>query len=106
MSKIRYLRGEQATGQAKTIYDDIMRVYGCPEPHGIYQLMGHTPEFLAASWARSRYLFGDDSRFTLREKHVLVLAMSATNNGEYCVRIQTNRLGTLDERVTDAGLHS
>lgn len=95
MSTIRYHRVEDATGQAKAVYDDIMRTYGCPEPHGIYQLMGHTPEFLAASWARSRFLFGDDSRFTLREKHVLVLAISATNNCEYCVRIHTNRLGTL-----------
>lgn len=95
MSTIRYLRVESAKGLAKTIYDDIMRLYGCPEPHGIYQLMGHTPEFLAASWARSRYLFGDDTSFTLRQKHALVLAISATNNCEYCVRIHTNRLGSL-----------
>jgi AhpD family alkylhydroperoxidase len=92
MSTIRYLRVENATGVAKTVYEDIMRLYGCPEPHGIYQLMGHTPEFLDASWPRSRYLFGKDTRLSLHEKHVLVLAISATNNCEYCVRIHTNRL--------------
>ena len=107
MSTIRYLRVENATGLTKAVYEDIMRLYGCPEPHGIYQLMGHTPGFLEASWARSRYLFGKDTRFSLRDKHVLVLAMSATNNCEYCVRIHTHRLrglgldpGALTELMT------
>lgn len=95
MSTIRYLRVENATGTARRVYEDIMRLYGCREPHGIYQLMGHTPDFLEASWARSAYLFGKDTLFNLREKHALVLAISATNNCEYCVRIHTNRLGGL-----------
>jgi len=92
MATIRYKRVEDAEGVTKNVYQDIMRTYGCPEPHGIYQLMGHTPEFLEASWARSKYLFGNDTRFTLRDKHVLTLGISATNNCEYCVRIHTNRL--------------
>lgn len=92
MATIRYKRVKDAKGTAKRVYDDIMRTYGCPEPHGIYQLMGHTPDFLEASWARSKYLFGDDTQFTLRDKHIMTLGISATNNCEYCVRIHTNRL--------------
>lgn len=92
MATIRYKRVEEAEGIARSVYQDIMRTYGCPEPHGIYQLMGHTPGFLEASWARSKYLFGNDTQFTLRDKHILTLGISATNNCEYCVRIHTNRL--------------
>lgn len=95
MATIRYKRVQDAEGVTKKVYENIMRTYGCPEPHGIYQLMGHTPDFLEASWARSRYLFGDDTQFTLRDKHVLTLGISATNNCEYCVRIHTNRLVSL-----------
>ena len=57
--------------------------------------MGHTPEYLAASWTRSRYLYGMDTKFTVKEKHALTLAISATNNCEYCVRSHTTRLRQL-----------
>ena len=78
-----------------------MRTYGVSEPHGIYQLMGHTPEHLSASWPRSRYLFGNDSMFSLKDKHILTLAISATNNCEYCVRIHTDRLWQLGITTDD-----
>jgi AhpD family alkylhydroperoxidase len=57
--------------------------------------MGHTPEHLAASWPRSRYCYGQKSSLTLAEKHLLTLAISATNNCEYCVRSHTVRLRQL-----------
>ena len=92
MATIPFKRVDDAEGLTKEIYEIIMRTYGSDEPHGIYQLMGHTPEFLAASWTRSRHLFGNDSLFSLRDKHLLTLGISATNNCEYCVRIHTERL--------------
>ena len=92
MATIPFKRVDEVDGLAKEIYENIMRTYGADEPHGIYQLMGHTPEFLAASWPRSRHLFGNDSHFSLRDKHLLTLGISATNNCEYCVRIHTERL--------------
>ena len=92
MATIPYKRVDQAEGLTREIYENIMRTYGSAEPHGIYQLMGHTPEFLAASWPRSRHLFGNDSNSSLRDKHILTLGISAINNCEYCVRIHTDRL--------------
>lgn len=107
MASISYVTVAQAEGLTRDIYEDIMRTYGCAEPHGVYQLMGHTPEFLAASWPRSRHLYGNDSRFSLRDKHVLTLAVSATNNCEYCVRIHTDRLaglGVSPEALTEIAM--
>lgn len=101
MSTIPYLRVDEAKGLAKDVYEDIMRTYGCAEPHGIYQLMGHTPEFLAASWQRSRFLFGTQTNFSIKEKHILTLGISATNNCEYCVRIHTSRLQGLGMSAED-----
>ena len=95
MTTIPYKGVDEADGLAKEIYENIKRTYGLDEPHGIYQLMGHTPEFLAASWPRSRHLYGNDSNFSLRDKHILTLGISAINNCEYCVRIHTDRLGQL-----------
>jgi len=104
MTTIPYKRFDEADDATKKIYENIMRTYGSAEPHGIYQLMGHTPEFLDASWLRSRYLFGNDSGFSLKDKHILTLGISATNNCEYCVRIHTDRLrqlGTTNEELIE-----
>ena len=95
MATIPFKHVDDAEGLAKEVYENIMRTYGMDEPPGIYQLMGNTPEFLAATWPRSRYLFGKDSNFSLRDKHILTLGVSAINNCEYCVRIHTDRLGQL-----------
>lgn len=103
MATIAYCHYASAQGLARDVYADIVRTYGIDEPHGIYQLMGHTPPFLAASWQRSRYLYGTDphdtnislSRLSLKDKHCVTLAISATNNCEYCVRLHTARLEQL-----------
>ena len=95
MSTIRNVPVGEAEGLTKDVYEDIMRTYGIREPYGLYMLMGHTPEFLAASWLRSHYLYGNDSKYSLKDKHILTLGMSAVNNCEYCVRIHTDRLWQL-----------
>lgn len=113
MPTIRPNAYSTANGLAREVYENINATYGIKEPHGIYQFMGHTPEFLAASWQRSRHLFGTApgdtdvslSRFSLKEKHLVTLAVSATNNCEYCVRIHTlrlNQLGTTREELLEA----
>ena len=103
MATIPYYHFKTAEGLAKEVYGDIIRAYGIEEPHGIYQLMGNTPEFLAASWQRSRYLYGTDpndtnvslSKLSLKDKHYVTPGISATNNCEYCVRLHTTRLEQL-----------
>jgi len=103
MQTIEPYRAETAEGLAREVYEDIQRTYGIKAPHVIYQLMGHTPEFLSASWRRSRHLYGTApndtdvslSRFSLKDKHLVTLGVSATNNCEYCVRIHTFRLQQL-----------
>lgn len=104
MSTIPYKRVGEAEGKTKAVYEEIMRTYGVDEPHGVYQLMGHTAEFLAASWRRSSMLYGRDTKFTIKEKHIVTLAISATNNCEYCTRIHIARLkelGMTDEELIE-----
>jgi AhpD family alkylhydroperoxidase len=96
MPTITYVRRANAPPGTCTVYEEIMRTYGLDEPRGIYLLMGHTPDHLAASWPRSRYCYGRDSALTMKQKHLLTLAISAVNNCEYCVRSHTVRLRQLN----------
>lgn len=84
------------------IYGDIMRTYGLPEPRSIYRLMGHTPQHLASSWPRSRFLYGSNSSLTIRDKHVLTFAISSVHGCEYCCRSHSTRLRQLG--LEDGGL--
>ena len=102
MPTISYKLRSEADDVARAVYEDIMRTYGLDEPRGIYLLMGHTPDHLAPSWERSRSIYGMDSAFTVKVKHILTLAISATNNCEYCCRSHTTRLRQLG--ATDADL--
>lgn len=116
MATIRALKKAEASDEARQVYDEILSTYtayNLKEPHEIYRLMGHTPDFLASNWPRSRYLYGGQpedqdksrSRLSLKEKHLVTLAVSATNNCEYCVRIHTTRLrqlGATSEELLEA----
>ncbi len=95
MPTISCVHRSEADEATRKVYEDIIKTYGLEEPREIYLLMGHTPEYLAASWSRSRYLYGRDTKFTVKQKHVLTLGISATNNCEYCVRSHTTRLRQL-----------
>lgn len=101
MATIPYCRADEADPRACEIYADIVRTYGSPEPHGIYLLMGRTSAFLAASWPRSRYLFGTRTSLSLREKHLVTLAVSAANSCSYCVGIHSSRLLGLGLETAD-----
>lgn len=95
MPTISYKARSEADDVARRVYEDIMRTYGLDEPRGIYLLMGHTPDHLAPSWQRSRSIYGADSSFAVKTKHILTLAISATNSCEYCCRSHTTRLRQL-----------
>lgn len=95
MATISYVQDREAEGKTKEIYEDIKKTYGCPEPHKVYELMGHLPEFLGPSWERSKLCFLEEGELGLKLKHIITLAVSATNNCDYCVNIHTARLKKL-----------
>jgi AhpD family alkylhydroperoxidase len=95
MTTIPCLHPNEAEGQVKEIYEEIMRAYDLDEPRETYMLMGHTPGHLAASWKRSLYIYATKTKLSLKAVHMLTLAISATNNTENCTRSHTARLEQL-----------
>jgi AhpD family alkylhydroperoxidase len=104
MATIEYVRDANAEGLVKEVYEDIKKTYGCREPHKVYQLMGYTPEYLQASWERSKLCFKDEGKLGVKVKHIITLAVSIINNCDYCVKIHTGRLkqlGMTDEELVE-----
>lgn len=104
MGTIRDVPYDSAEGVVKEVYEDINQVYGCQEPSQFYQLMGHVPEYLAASWERSKLCYLNEGKLGMKLKHIITLAVSATNNCDYCVKYHTIRLkelGMADDEIVE-----
>ena len=68
----------------------------------IYRLLGYKPEYLRASWERSKLCFQEEGKLGLKLKHMVALCVAATNSSDYFAEIHTERLKELG--MTDAEL--
>jgi AhpD family alkylhydroperoxidase len=103
MATFRHVKIEEAEGVVKDVYDDIKTTYG-RNASQFYQCMGHSPEYLKASWERSKLCYLDEGKLGMKLKHIVTLAVSATNNCDYCVKYHTIRLkelGMSDEELVE-----
>jgi alkylhydroperoxidase/carboxymuconolactone decarboxylase family protein YurZ len=100
MPTINPIDESKATGKVKEIFAEIKSVLKLPQVPTLYRLMAHMPEYLDATWQRTRFTLYDDAHLDVRTKRMLSLAVSATNNDQYMIIENTNCLKALG--VTDA----
>ena len=99
---IPYLSEDEADEAATEVFGEIRKAYGNKEPEVIYRLMGYKPEYLKASWERSKLCFQEEGKLGLKLKHMAALCVAATNSNDYFAEIHTERLKELG--MTDAEL--
>lgn len=96
MATIGLIAEEQATTQVKQVYGEIKQIFGAvPSP---FQAMAHNPDYLEAFWQKFKVVMGP-GKLDRTTKEVIALAVSATNNCEYCIHAHTaglKRLGLDD----------
>lgn len=86
MATIRLVNPREATGRAKEIFDAVLRreakIFGASDVSNIWRAMGHLPEYLEASWMRSRAIMqaGDLPPST---KEAVAVAVSIVNTCHY-----------------------
>lgn len=92
-----------ATGRVKEIYAEIKEVFGTPFVPNLFKAMANHPAYLEATWNRVKVIMGP-GKLDRKTKEVIALAVSATNNCEYCIDAHTaslKRLGFGDEELTE-----
>ncbi len=99
----RYVSEEEATGKVKEIYDEIMASRGLARVPNFWKAIAGNPDYLEVTWNNLKTVMrpGKLDRVT---KEVIAVAVSATNNCDYCLRSHTDALramGLNDEAILE-----
>jgi len=92
---------DEAAGKVKAVYDDILASRNLARVPAFWKAVAANPDYLEATWNRLKTVM-DEGRIDRRTKEMIAVAVSATNNCDYCIRSHTDALRALG--VDDATL--
>ena len=103
MATVRYVEEADASDKTKEIYSEIKKMFGIPFVPNLFKAMANHPGYLETTWARFKAIMGP-GKIDPKTKQVIALAVSATNNCEYCINAHTAALkgmGFGDPEITE-----
>jgi alkylhydroperoxidase/carboxymuconolactone decarboxylase family protein YurZ len=83
MAAVTMIAEEDATGQVREIYADIKATLGIDFVPNLYKVMALKPDFLAASWGKSRAVMVASGTLDRLTKEIIAVAVSAVNGCVY-----------------------
>jgi len=81
----------EAAEKRQTLYAEIKDVFGLPFVPRLFAAMGDDPTFLEVAWNQVKVVMAP-GELTRREKELVAVAVSATNNCRYCIAAHTAAL--------------
>jgi AhpD family alkylhydroperoxidase len=90
MATVKLLEEAEAEADARLapLYAEIRKTLGTPFVPNLFKLMAHHPAYLETTWNRYKAIMLA-GKLDRRTKEIIALAVSATNNCEYCVNAHT-----------------
>ena len=92
---------EDATPEARAVYDDIMQTRESNWINNFWKVLANDPPTLARTWESIKQVMAPGALDPLT-KELIYVAVSATNGCEYCIRSHT--AGARRQGMTDAML--
>lgn len=80
---------QDATGEVRAVYDDIMAVRNTDYVNNIWKALANHPPTLKRTWERVKEIMGQPGEIDPLTREMIYLAVSVTNNCEYCVATHT-----------------
>lgn len=80
---------EDASPEAKAVFDDIMATRKTDWINNIWKALAIHPPTLASTWAQVKEVMGPGGRLDPLTKELIYIAVSMTNNCEYCIHSHT-----------------
>lgn len=99
MALVPYVPEETATGVVKEVFDDIKASRGLAAVPNFWRAIAHRPEYLQSEWTKLRTILTTGT-IDRKVKEMIAVAVSATNNCDYCLQSHTDALRDLG--ATDA----
>jgi AhpD family alkylhydroperoxidase len=101
MALVPYVEEEDATGVVKEVYEDICQSRGLAKVPNFWRAIANYPEYLETEWKKLSRLMSTGT-IDRKTKEMIAIAVSATNNCDYCIRSHTDAFRALGG--TDAEL--
>jgi AhpD family alkylhydroperoxidase len=103
MALVPYVDEETADGLVKEVFDDIKASRNLARVPPFWRAIAHQPEYLRHEWEKLKAIMSTGV-IDRRVKEMIAVAVSATNNCDYCVRSHTDTLramGATDEELVE-----
>lgn len=94
MGLLRMVAESEATGKVREVYEDIMAVKGIGFVPNFWRALAVFPDHLESTWQKLKTVMRP-GKLDLRTKEIIALAVSITNNCEYCIHSHTAALKRL-----------
>jgi len=88
MSLVKLIEYAEAPPEVRTVYDEIMRARGTDWVNNFWKALANDPAMLRRTWDRVRDVMAPGALDPL-VKEMVYVAVSATNNCEYCTYSHT-----------------
>ena len=88
MSLVAPIEYDAASAEVRAVYDDIIATRKVPSVNNFWKVLAHDPPNLARVWSQVKRVMGDGALDPL-VKEMLYIAVSVTNNCEYCIHSHT-----------------
>ena len=102
MSLVPPIEYDAASPAVRAVYDDIMATRRIPSVNNFWKVLAHDPANLARVWSQVKAVMADGALDPL-VKEMVYIAVSITNNCEYCTYSHT--AAARNKGMTDAMLH-
>ncbi len=91
MATVKLVEESDATPDVQKVFDEVKKTFGVPVVPNIFKAMANHPGYLEVTWSRFKVIMGP-GQLDPKTKQVIALAVSATNNCEYCVNAHSAAL--------------
>ena len=101
MAKVKLLNYSEASSDAKIIFEDIMKTRKTSSVNNIWRALANHPPLLKRFWEQMKAVMIKPSRLDNLTKELIYLAVSITNNCEYCINshIESARNQGMDDEI-------
>ena len=85
MAQVKLVQDKDASADVKAVFDDIRRSRNTDYVNNIWRALAVHPPLLKRFWTQMKQVMVQDSRIDPLTKEFIYLAVSITNNCEYCI---------------------
>ena len=85
MAQVKLVRDEDASPEVKAVFDDIRKTRSTDYVNNIWRALAAHPPLLKRFWQQMKDVMVKESRLDPMTKEFVYLAVSMTNNCEYCI---------------------